>query len=219
MNSLTSLSYYLRAWASVRGFFGRGKSSLLSPRDFLDFLFEDMPADKHLSVADYVQHFIINFSKKNSDPKSSALGARPFPEDEANDLQQLLETLRNRPIRDLMPLYPYFVHIQVMFSCSGLKGGQWLSMIEERLVGVPEIGTASTHLWPNRLVSESQDTKASCYEASYVLGTQDPTVIDNAMQKLKQRVEKDKDHDSQECFFNHQVKTASEFDLVFRYVF
>jgi hypothetical protein len=165
------------------------------------------------------------------------------PENLSSDWVDLLIQLQQLQLREMM-IYPHYLQVSVMFTCSGLNGGQWLSMLEERLSTVRKTselnrlcqsrssslivtGSNPQHytIWPKRLVVDVKPqsaTQVGPYEGYYIVGytdsasTSDPNYATNVIQKWADRVAKDKATVAGECFVTIKSVKYADFETVFR---
>lgn len=211
---VAQLSYfYVRAWALLRGCSGSndfGRPCLM-PKELLNTIFSFLDSESEGSTTRCIEHCLRVFQSKYV----QGAEVEGTSENLCTDWIDLLSRLRKLPMREKMG-YPRYLQISVMFTCSGLIGGKWLSMVEDRLAAIPKTGTNATPnytIWPNRLVIGNGLTGP--YEGFYVIGYQDldfPQVIE----KFSARIAKDKDTAQGECFMNIKSFESTEFDAVFK---
>jgi hypothetical protein len=132
--------FYIRAWALSRGLTGIGDFGrpCLTPKEILAVLFDFLARNPALTVSECIKNFLQVFEiKYGTGP--TILGATPYPENTSTSWVDLLTRLRKIPLRQILG-YPHYIQVSVMFTCSGMRGGQWLSMVEERLSTIPKSG-------------------------------------------------------------------------------
>lgn len=111
---------------------------MLTPKDILAILCDHEQPARDSAVSDFITHFLAVFDSKHC-LESREIGTEPYPENMFKSWVHILEELRSRPLREKM-IYPYYLLVSVVFTCSGMRGGQWISMVEQRLQALPKSG-------------------------------------------------------------------------------
>jgi hypothetical protein len=99
-----------------------------------------MRSEEQPLIAHNIAHFITLLNPNSPELQNLGIPTGPGPlKSKTKYWLDTLKGLQSLPLRRLMA-FDYYFQIQVIFTCSGMKGGQWISMLQERLCALPEIG-------------------------------------------------------------------------------
>ncbi|KAG0646774.1 Leukocyte receptor cluster member 9 [Hyphodiscus hymeniophilus] len=163
--------YYTRALCIAMGIFNaEGALQGFNFEDFDRTCGQPEQGDYTTGVGNILLRFFQRLRIKLDIPDSPTL----------KDWDRVLRTAQNKPFHMSMQNFTFFVEISMVYGGpSKLKGGEWLSSIDGRVVGLKEcieVGKpdATVRVWPQRLVRSEAEPSDDVYEGSIMMGVKCP---------------------------------------------